>query len=111
MAAPSAVDITRTFREPTEKVLDLAEARLQHSAYLELRRVRCDLHNGVITLTGHVSSYYLRQLAQAAMLGLDGIRAISNCLEVIPARRRYHESVPGAATSRAAYCDSSEKRN
>ena len=33
-----------------------------------------------------VSSYYLRQMAQALMQGLEGVEAIDNQLEVIPGR-------------------------
>jgi osmotically-inducible protein OsmY len=60
-----------------------AKTRLENSAYLELRRVHCDLREGVVTLAGRVSSHYLRQVAQATVLGLEGIGAIDNRLEVV----------------------------
>jgi BON domain len=87
MPAPCVVNPVRSRPERENGILDVVEARFHQSAYLELRRVRCDVQNGVLFLAGHVSSYYLRQLAQAAVLGLEGIRAINNGLEVIPSRK------------------------
>jgi hypothetical protein len=40
-----------------------AEARLLNSPYLELRRVSCEFHEGVLTLRGNVPRYYLKQIA------------------------------------------------
>jgi len=67
-----------------DSVLDAAQTRLRHSAYLELRRVQCDCQDGVLTLEGAVSSHYLRQVAQATVQGLYGIVEINNSLEVVP---------------------------
>jgi hypothetical protein len=58
------------------------EKRLRQSAYLELRRIGWTIHKKVLRLDGFVSSYYLRQVAQAMLKGLDGIETIENCLEV-----------------------------
>ena len=60
--------------------------RFEKSPYLELRRVICTMNEGVVTLSGRVSSHYLRQVAQATVLGLDGIRAIDNQLGVFAER-------------------------
>jgi len=72
--------------ERDQELREVAEARLRHSAYLELRAINCEVSAGVLTLQGTVSSYYLRQVAQSLVLGLEGIDAIDNCLEVMPAR-------------------------
>jgi osmotically-inducible protein OsmY len=71
-------------RNLDRKLRNAAENRFNHSAYLELRRIRCECDNGVLTLVGQVSSHYLRQVAQATMRGIDEIRAIDNQLDVIP---------------------------
>jgi hypothetical protein len=63
-----------------------AEDRLWHSPYLELRNVTCDLHEGVLTLRGRVPSYFLKQLAQTLLSGLDGISVLNNQLDVITSR-------------------------
>jgi osmotically-inducible protein OsmY len=59
------------------------EERLCQTSYLELRRLSAAFEKGVLTLNGYVSSYYLRQIAQAAVRDLEGIEAIDNRIEVI----------------------------
>jgi len=41
-----------------------AHSRLRNSGYQELRLVSCDFHEGVLTLRGQVSSFFLKQVAQ-----------------------------------------------
>jgi osmotically-inducible protein OsmY len=62
------------------------EARLRESAYLELRRLSCNVHENIVRLKGHVSSYYMRQIAQTLLEGLDGATKIDYQLEVIGRR-------------------------
>jgi osmotically-inducible protein OsmY len=69
-----------------QDVLEAVENRLWNSAYLEMRRVSCTFHEGVLVLTGRVSSYHRRQVAQEIVQGLEGIEAIDNRLEVVPGR-------------------------
>jgi hypothetical protein len=59
-----------------------AKERLQHSAYLELRRVSCDCHKGVLTLRGRVPNYHLKQLAQSLLSEMEGIQELNNQLVV-----------------------------
>jgi osmotically-inducible protein OsmY len=66
------------FREITER----ARATLRRSAYCELREVSCDFSGGVLTLTGRVPSYHLKQLAQAAVADVPGVIAVDNHVEV-----------------------------
>jgi osmotically-inducible protein OsmY len=63
--------------------------RLRHAAYLELRRIKGMVCHRVLTLTGYVTSYYLRQVAQTAVQELEGIEAIDNRIEVIPGGSRW----------------------
>jgi hypothetical protein len=60
----------------------LAESRLHESSYPELRRVRCDFHEGVLTLRGKVSSFYVTQLAQALATRIPGVEEVVNRIEV-----------------------------
>ncbi len=62
-----------------------AQERLQHSAYLELRRISCDCNKGVLTLRGRVPNYHLKQLAQSLLSELEGIQELNNQL------RRYSQ--------------------
>jgi hypothetical protein len=63
----------------------LTESRLRASLYPELRRVRCDFHEGVLTLRGRVSSFYITQLAQALAARIPGVEEVVNRIEVTEA--------------------------
>jgi hypothetical protein len=61
------------------------EAQLRQSCYPAVRRVTCRLHDGVLTLRGRVSSYYLKQIAQTlAHDRLRGAARVHNALDVVP---------------------------
>jgi hypothetical protein len=60
-----------------------AERLLRQSAYLELRNLKCDFHEGVLTIRGHVPSYFLKQLAQSLLLNIDGLLELNNQLVVL----------------------------
>ncbi len=62
--------------------------RLAGSSYLERRRIECVVHNGMLTLSGFVSSYYLRQVAQALARDIPGVDGVDNRIEVTPPPRR-----------------------
>jgi osmotically-inducible protein OsmY len=51
---------------------------------MPLRNVSCSYYNGALVLTGRVSSYYQKQIAQTLVAALDGVNRIINNLEVIP---------------------------
>ena len=74
--------------EQREAIEALVEARMRQSGYYELRKVSCDFHEGVLTLRGCVTSYYLKQLAQSLVFHLDGVEELNNRLEVLPPRSR-----------------------
>lgn len=62
---------------------DSAEGRLRSSPYLALRDVGCAARDGVVTLRGHLPTYYLKQLAQAVVAEVDGVRAVDNQIAVL----------------------------
>ena len=69
---------------------DLAERvrrQLDASHYSEIRRIQCRTNGHIVVLTGTVSSYHLKQLAQEAIR--NGC-CIQNELEVVPPRVDYH---------------------
>ena len=76
-----------------EKSLVQAEAqsRLRESGYHELHFVSCDFHEGVLTLRGRVSSFYLKQVAQEMIRRLDSAEEINNRLEVVIEGDTQHE--------------------
>ena len=64
-----------------------AEARLRANAYLALKNVTCEDRDGVLTLRGCLPSYYLKQVAQTAVAGLEGVRQVVNRIQVVTMRR------------------------
>jgi hypothetical protein len=61
----------------------LVRADLRKAPYDEVGRVTCTLHEHVLTLTGRVSSYYLKQVAQRIALDrLAGRATVVNELQV-----------------------------
>jgi hypothetical protein len=56
---------------------------LAKSAYYSVRRIDCSMQGGMLTLSGRVPSYYLKQVAQiAAIEVLNPPTRIDNRLEV-----------------------------
>jgi osmotically-inducible protein OsmY len=55
---------------------------LRTSGHRALATVRCEVSGSLAVLRGAVSSYYLKQLAQAAALQVDGVRKVENLIEV-----------------------------
>jgi hypothetical protein len=56
---------------------------LAGSNYGPLRKLQCHVRSGVIEITGSVSSFYLKQLAQAAVLQLYPAGEVRNLVEVV----------------------------
>ena len=57
--------------------------RFRTCQYFEIRRVNCEIRQGVLVIHGQVSSYYLKQLAQESIRSLAGVIRIVNRLEVV----------------------------
>jgi hypothetical protein len=57
-------------------------AALASSKYTPLRQLHCRVTGGVVEISGTVSSFYLKQLAQAAVLQLHCGSAIRNLVQV-----------------------------
>jgi hypothetical protein len=55
---------------------------LKSSGFPALRRLRCEVTESVVIVHGVVSSYYLKQMAQAVLQRLDGIQTVRNLVEV-----------------------------
>jgi hypothetical protein len=73
---------------PTLRLEDLClaervERALCGTGYQALRAVEVAVCGPLIILRGRVPSYYLKQLAQAAALEVDGVRELRNDLDVV----------------------------
>jgi hypothetical protein len=73
-----------TFDTPTRcpETGELAECRLRRSGYLALQHLSCDFRGGVLTLRGRLPSYYLKQVALAAVATVEGVRRIDDRVEI-----------------------------
>lgn len=60
--------------------------RFESSSYAELRNVESIFRAGHLTLTGLVSTFYLKQLATALAGGVEGVVQIDNRLDVVDFR-------------------------
>jgi hypothetical protein len=85
----------KPFADITEKYLIQEEARmlLHQSPYPELWSATCEFHEGVLTLRGEVPSFFLKQVAQSIVFGIERVKSIDNHLDVVA----YPESsdIPG----------------
>jgi osmotically-inducible protein OsmY len=65
------------------KVIAEARERLKSAPYAPVRGISCEYHDGVLILRGQVPSFFQKQLAQEAVLKLDGVRQVVNRIEVV----------------------------
>lgn len=79
-----------------------AHRRLAASRYGELSRISCDFHEGVLTLRGRVSSFYLKQIAQSVVRHVPGVELVVNHLEVLHAEAAPHADASAAASASPA---------
>ena len=76
-------EVTYSNRGPSAAAtVAVAQQRLHASPYHVLRDVQCELRDDSLVLRGHVSSFYLKQLAQEMVRKVDGVRGVVNTLEV-----------------------------
>jgi osmotically-inducible protein OsmY len=67
------------------KVTEVAEECLQKSPYRTVRSVSCQYEGGALVLRGRLPSFYHKQLAQEAVLDVQGVTRVVNETEVTPA--------------------------
>jgi hypothetical protein len=71
--------------KPTKLASSPAEAARQifrESPYAAIRELQCSVRDGVLFIAGRVPNYYLKQLAQIALVNLEGIKQVRNLVEV-----------------------------
>jgi hypothetical protein len=69
-------------RPHDRSLLETVNRVLRETGYTPLRCIQCDVSDGVVELTGSVPSFYVKQLAQTAVLRLEQIRGVKNLLRV-----------------------------
>ncbi len=96
-----AIDTQRERRphdlEPREDdPASLVAARLRRSGYPFLRSVKCEVHSGVMVLSGSVPTFHLKQMAQELASHTPGVRQIENRLHVTSSMHRVeHRTAAG----------------
>jgi BON domain len=71
--------------KPTKFAPSPAEAARQifrESPYPAIRELQCSFRDGVLFIAGRVPNFYLKQLAQIALAHLEGVKRVSNLVEV-----------------------------
>jgi osmotically-inducible protein OsmY len=69
-----------------DQILDEAHRALSSTGYGQLRNLHVYCDHGRVTLQGRVPSYYLKQVAQAAIQSLPAVCDIDNDLQVMSPR-------------------------
>jgi osmotically-inducible protein OsmY len=75
--------MTLDHRPGTQKIAETAKHRILHQAHLTQQRIWCECDQGRLFLRGQVPSFYLKQLAQEAVIGMEGVRQVVNEIEVV----------------------------
>lgn len=70
----------RQARQPQES----AQARLQASPFLPLRDLHCVGDRDKVTIRGRVPTQYLKDLSALLVRSIDGVRSVTNDVEVLP---------------------------
>lgn len=67
---------------PAHEVTEAAKDRLRKTPYQALRAISCEYDRGVLLLRGQLPTFYQKQLAQEAVVGLAGVVQVVNETEV-----------------------------
>ncbi len=65
------------------EIVALAKERLVHQPHLSVQRIWCEYRSPQLYLRGQVPSFYIKQLAQTAVSGLEGVSQVVNEIEVL----------------------------
>ena len=68
--------------ETPSKFAEQISAAIKNTPHLGQRELQCVVHEGRVVLKGVVGSYFQKQMAQEAVLRVDGVKTIDNELEV-----------------------------
>jgi hypothetical protein len=57
--------------------------RLRASSFVSVRRLTCDVHEGMLTLRGRLPSYYTKQVALSLLVDVEGVEEITDRVVVV----------------------------
>ena len=82
---------------PPRAIAAIAEARFRANSHMALRGISCKADQGVLVLEGHLSTFFLKQLAQEIVTNIEGVVQVVNHIEVVSFdQSRLGESPPSA---------------
>ena len=67
----------------SKETAEAAKQRFLCHPHLTIQRLWCEFDQGRLFLRGQVPSFYLKQLAQDAVVGMEGVRQVVNEIEVV----------------------------
>jgi osmotically-inducible protein OsmY len=67
----------------SKKTAETAKHQILHQPHLRMQRIWCECDEGCLFLRGQVPSFYFKQLAQEAVVGMEGVRQVVNEIEVV----------------------------
>ncbi|HEY7428506.1 MAG TPA: BON domain-containing protein [Gemmataceae bacterium] len=76
--------LAATQAERSDLLHDAVLAALRSSGYRLLWDLECEVRDDLVTLTGVLPSFYLKQMAQTIAMGVDQVREVRNGVEVEP---------------------------
>ncbi len=65
-----------------ETPAEVAKLILNNSPYHPIRNLTCSFQDGVLTIGGCVPRFHLKQVAQTAVQGIEGVTQIENRIVV-----------------------------
>jgi osmotically-inducible protein OsmY len=66
-----------------KKIAETAKRRILHQPHLSQQRLWCEFDQERLYLRGQVPTFYFKQLAQEAVVGIEGVRQVVNEIEVV----------------------------
>ena len=76
--------LAATQAERSDLLHNAVIAALRSSGYRLLWDLECEVREDLVTLTGVLPSFYLKQVAQTIAMGVDQVREVRNGVEVAP---------------------------
>jgi hypothetical protein len=70
--------------ECSDLVHDAVIAAFRSSGYRHLWNLECEVREDLVTLSGVLPSFYLKQVAQTIAMSIDQVREVKNTVEVDP---------------------------
>lgn len=78
-----AMTLTTARRDLLSSLLSATADALRQTGYGQLRDLDLSSDGDVIVLSGRVPTYFLKQLAQVAAMGVPGVQCVINEMQVV----------------------------